>query len=217
MDKIIVSDIRKDYNSGESRELKESDVSSDPVKQFDQWFLEEFRADPNEANAMFLATSTKEGKPSLRTVLLKDFGETGFTFFTNYTSRKGNELNENPFAALLFFWKESERQVRIEGPVEKVTTEESDQYFHKRPSDSQLAALASHQSSVIENRGVIEKKFTELKIKYQHSNIPLPEYWGGYKLIPDKIEFWQGRQNRMHDRILYTKENGTWKIERLAP
>ncbi|MDZ4712916.1 MAG: pyridoxamine 5'-phosphate oxidase [bacterium] len=217
MNKNSIADIRKDYIFGESTGLKEEDVSGDPFDQFERWFSEKVSSGDPESNAMFIATATKDGKPSLRTVLLKNFDSNGFTFYTNYSSRKGKELEENPFASILFFWKESERQIRIEGIAEKVSRQESDEYFHKRPFESQLAALCSDQSNVIENREVIEKRFTELKKQYENKTIPLPDDWGGYRLIPDKFEFWQGRQNRMHDRIAYTKINSEWKIERLAP
>ncbi|MDQ3020036.1 MAG: pyridoxamine 5'-phosphate oxidase [Bacteroidota bacterium] len=211
------ADIRKDYIFNESNDLKESNVSSDPLEQFMQWFEEALKTDPNEANAMFLATSSKDGKPSVRTVLLKGIDNKGFVFFTNYSSRKGNELNENPNASILFFWKVIERQIRIEGITERVTRDESEEYFHKRPFESQIAALASAQSSVIKSRKTLENKYNELKEKYTGNTVPLPKTWGGYRLIPDKMEFWQGRQNRMHDRILYSKVNGNWKIQRLSP
>jgi pyridoxamine 5'-phosphate oxidase len=209
----IIPNVDKDYSR---HSLNEADVSSDPVLQFDEWFNEALFTDP-EANAMFLATSTKRGRPSVRTVLLKSFDESGFVFFTNYNSRKGKEINENPYASVLFFWKESSRQVRLEGRIEKVTAIESDQYFHSRNLESQVAASVSPQSEVIESRIALEKKYEGLKEKMKDGVIPLPDYWGGYRLIPDKFEFWQGRNNRMHDRILYSKTNEGWKIERLAP
>lgn len=212
-----VANVRKDYIFNEANELKESDVDPDPFKEFQKWFNEALKINPDIANAMFLATSTKDGKPSLRTVLLKGFEESGFVFYTNYSSRKGNELKENPYASLLFFWKELERQIRIEGKTVLTSAEESDNYFHSRPFESQIAALASNQSSIIQDRDTLKAKFLSLKEKYKNETVPLPEHWGGYKLIPDKIEFWQGRQNRLHDRILYTKENSDWKIQRLAP
>jgi len=214
------SDIRKDYIFNEKNELNvlnEFTISKDPLSQFTKWFETALEDDPSEANAMFLATSTKEGKPSLRTVLLKGYDAEGFLFFTNYESRKGKELMENPYASLLFFWKGLERQVRIEGSIEKVSKEISETYFHSRPFESQLAALSSDQSSVIPDRKCLEDKFNTLKEKFNGNEIPLPENWGGFRLVPDKIEFWQGRQNRLHDRILYSLRNGEWKIERLAP
>lgn len=212
-------DLSTNFNFNKSSELLESDVSSDPFEQFKIWFNEAAKIDPSEvhANAMSLATCSKEGRPSVRTVLLKDFDKRGFVFFTNYSSRKGNELRENPFASLLFYWKDLERQIRIEGATELLTKHESEKYFHNRPFDSQVAALASNQSSVIESREELMSIFDELKEKYEGDIVPLPEYWGGYRLIPEKLEFWQGRQNRLHDRILYSRDNGKWKIERLAP
>jgi len=209
--------IRKDFIFNESNELKESEVSTDPFKQFNVWFNEALMIDPMQANAMFLATCSKAGKPSVRTVLLKGYDEKGFNFFTNYSSRKGNDLKENPNASLLFYWKESERQIRIEGITEQVSREESDLYFHSRPFNSQIAALASQQSSVIESREELMKKFNELKDLYKDKNTPLPDFWGGYRLIPESMEFWQGRQNRLHDRILYTKAGKDWNISRLSP
>ena len=217
MAKANIADVRKDYKFDGVRELRKEDLLTDPIEQFNNWFHEALQIDELEANAMFLATSSKDCRPSVRTVLLKNFDEKGFVFYTNYLSRKGNDLKENPYASILFFWKELERQVRIEGITELVTRKESDEYFHRRPLDSQLAASSSLQSSVIENREILEKKFNELKDKYKNTSVPLPEFWGGYRLKPEKIEFWQGRQNRMHDRILYTKHEGNWKIERLSP
>ncbi|MEP7146075.1 MAG: pyridoxamine 5'-phosphate oxidase [bacterium] len=212
------ADIRKDYIFDRSNNLSEKDILPDPVKQFEKWFGDALALDEHEANAMFLATSAKDAKPSLRTVLLKGYDESGFIFFTNYSSRKGSELEENPNASILFFWKELGRQIRIEGTVTKVSREVSDAYFHSRPLDSQIAALSSAQSNVIESREALDSKFSELKEKYKDGKIPLPENWGGYRLIPERMEFWQGRQNRLHDRILYSKEkNGVWKINRLAP
>lgn len=207
----------KDYVFNESDGLRETDLSSDPIEQFKVWFDNSNETNQPEANTMFLATCSKDLIPSVRTVLLKSFDKNGFVFYTNYSSRKGNDLNENPFASLLFFWKDMGRQIRAEGITEKVSKEESDLYFHSRPYESQLAALASAQSSVIENRDFLENKFNELKEKYKNNTIPLPDFWGGYRLVPYKIEFWQGRQNRLHDRILYSKKDDIWKIERLSP
>ncbi len=212
-----VSDIRKDYLFDKIHNLTEQEILADPLKQFEIWFSDALELDAMEANAMFLATSTKEGKPSVRTVLLKGYDENGFIFFTNYSSRKGNEIDENPFASILFFWKELGRQIRIEGALEKVSREQSDEYFHSRPFDSQIAALASDQSKVVENRDAVDNRFNDLKEKYKDSKVPLPENWGGYRVLPERMEFWQGRQNRLHDRILFSKDNGCWKITRLAP
>lgn len=211
------ADIRKEYIFNEKNELSESMILKDPVKQFTVWLQEALEVDPPEANAMFLSTCTKDGKPSVRTVLLKGYDESGFLFFTNYNSRKGKELRENPFAALLFFWKELERQVRIEGKIEIVSREDSEIYFHSRPYDSQIAAITSDQSSVIPDRKYLEDKFNSLKRDFNGKEIPLPDVWGGFRLVPEDIEFWQGRQNRLHDRILYKQKNGEWNIVRLAP
>jgi len=214
MDKSIIENLRKDYLF---KDLNEIEINSDPFIQFEIWFKESIQHNITETNAMFLATCSKHGMPSVRTVLLKDFNDKGFSFYTNYLSKKGKELQENPKASILFFWKEIERQIRIEGITEKVTRDESEKYFHSRPFGSQIAALTSEQSKVIPDRKFLEGKYTELKNKYEGKEIPLPENWGGYRLIPESIEFWQGRQNRLHDRILYTKVNGDWKIERLSP
>lgn len=213
-----ISHIRKDYKFAKKTNLFEKDVSRNPYKQFLKWFEDALTADPMEANAMFLGTSTPEGRPSVRTVLLKGFDNKGFTFYTNYDSRKGRELAKNPYASILFFWKELGRQIRIEGKVSKVTRKESEKYFHSRPADSQLAALSSNQSRVIRSRNELEEKFFQLKLKYKDKKIPLPETWGGYRLAPVYMEFWQGRQNRLHDRIIYKKAAGNkWKISRLSP
>ncbi len=212
-----VADIRKDYPFDKSNNLMEKDILPDPMRQFEKWFSDALQLDETEANAMFLATCTKDGKPSVRTVLLKDYSESGFVFFTNYSSRKGLELQENPNASILFFWKELGRQIRIEGTIEKISKEESEIYFHSRPFNSQIAALSSAQSKVIENREVLDNKFNELKEKHKDGIVPLPDTWGGFRLIPVQIEFWQGRQNRLHDRILFTNENSVWKFQRLSP
>ncbi len=214
MNKYIASSLKKDYAF---KDLKEEEVLNNPFEQFEKWFTEAFNVNIPDANAMSLATCSSNCKPSVRTVLLKHYDERGFIFYTNYSSKKGNDIQVNPNASILFFWKELGRQIRIEGVVEKVSKEESEEYFHTRSFESQIAALASNQSSVIENRELLEKKFNELKIKYKDVVVPLPEFWGGCRLIPDKIEFWQGRQNRLHDRILYSKNNNTWEIQRLSP
>lgn len=207
----------KNYVFKESGILNEEDVSGNPFSQFRNWFDEMMKIDGELGNAMFLATSSAEGRPSVRTVLLKGFDETGFIFFTNYLSRKGTDLGKNPFASILFFWKEQERQIRIEGKVVKISRADSEKYFHSRPFESQIAASISKQSEVVESRKRLEEMFNELKEKYSDGIVPLPENWGGYKLIPDRFEFWQGRDNRMHDRISYVKENDDWKIQRLSP
>jgi len=208
-----IADIRKDYRL---KSLLEKDVAANPVEQFGTWWNEAVSSEIDEVNAMTLATATKEGLPHARIVLLKSYDEQGFTFFTNYNSHKGQELKENPYAALVFFWKELERQVRIEGIMEKLDVAESDAYFFSRPAGSRIGAWASPQSEVISSREVLEENV----LKYQQQfgiNVPRPEHWGGYLLKPALIEFWQGRSSRLHDRILYTREGNGWKLERLAP
>ena len=208
-----LADIRKDYIL---QSLLEEDVASDPIEQFNKWWDESIISEIIEANAMTLATANAAGIPSARTVLLKAFSTEGFIFFTNYESQKGEDLAANPNAALLFFWKEMERQVRIEGKVEKISEEESDAYFNSRPLGSRIGTWASPQSKVINDRTVIEdnvQKFTE----EFGEKIPRPPHWGGYLLVPVKMEFWQGRSSRLHDRILFTREDNSWKISRLAP
>jgi pyridoxamine 5'-phosphate oxidase len=202
--------------SYEQDQLLESKISDDPFQQFSYWFDLVVKSNIIEPNAMTIATSTKAGIPSARMVLLKDFDQTGFTFFTNYGSRKGKELLENPFASILFWWREFERQVRIEGKIEKISRKESEEYFNLRPIKSRYGALASDQSEVVENREILEKKFADLEKQFG-DNPPMPENWGGYKLVPNKFEFWQGRRDRLHDRICYEKFNNDWKIFRLQP
>ncbi len=200
----------------ERNQLTESNVDKNPFTQFKHWFNEILTSDIIEPNAMTIATATNSGIPSVRVVLLKEFDQTGFTFFTNYKSRKGRELEENPFAALLFWWGIFERQVRIEGKVEKISKEESEAYFNIRPLKSRFGALASNQSEVIESRALLEERFHDLEKKWGE-NPPKPENWGGYKLIPNRFEFWQGRRDRLHDRICYEKVNDVWRIFRLSP
>jgi pyridoxamine 5'-phosphate oxidase len=198
--------------------LDESSVNANPLLQFTLWFNEAIESELREPNAMTLSTSTRDGKPSSRIVLLKGADESGFVFYTNYQSAKGRQLDENPFTALLFFWSELERQVRIEGRVERVSQEESYQYFSTRPVGSRLGAWASKQSSVVAGRTQLEEQFRETEHRFGDGEIPLPEFWGGYRVIPESYEFWQGRENRLHDRIRYSKYNGTsWNIERLSP
>lgn len=209
-----IADIRKDYKL---RTLNEEDVTANPVEQFTRWWSEAVYSEIEEVNAMTLATCTKDGLPHARIVLLKSYDENGFVFFTNYNSHKGQQLAENPKAALVFFWKELERQVRIEGVVEKITAKDSDVYFFSRPAGSKIGAWASPQSSVIANRDVIELSAKKYNAEFKEE-VPRPPHWGGYVVKPVKIEFWQGRSSRLHDRILYTKQTtGEWKIERLAP
>ena len=205
--------LRKQYTK---KKLSASSVSSDPFKQFTKWFDETLKSGFLEPNAMTLATSTKDGIPSVRVVLLKGFDDNGFVFYSNYKSKKGKELEANPRASILFYWDSLERQIRIDGTVEKVTKKESEDYFASRPFKSRVGAWASNQSSVIENRSVIVKEFLKYLVKFGN-DVPLPPTWGGYRLIPSSFEFWQGRPNRLHDRIRYTKQKSGWKIERLAP
>jgi len=208
-----LKNMRLNYEQGQ---LLESNLEMNPFELFRKWFDQAVEAKIIEPNAMTIATATKEGIPSARVVLLKGFDETGFVFYTNYHSRKGKELNDNPFAAILFWWREFERQIRIEGKIEKISRKESEEYFNQRPLKSRYGTLASEQSEIIENREVLEKRFIDLEKQYG-ANPPTPENWGGYKLIPAKFEFWQGRTSRLHDRICYHKENNNWKIFRLQP
>ena len=209
-----IADIRKDYSL---HELSENNVASNPIEQFAKWWNDAIESEIVEVNAMTLATSTKDGKPSARIVLLKGFEESGFIFFTNYESKKGEVISENPKAALIFFWKEIERQVRIEGTVEKISAEESDAYFFSRPEGSRIGAWASPQSKIINGRKILEDNAEKYTGEFKNS-IPRPPHWGGYRVMPQLIEFWQGRSNRLHDRIQYTKtDDGSWKVDRLAP
>lgn len=209
-----VADLRKDYHL---EGLRETDVDSDPFQQFQTWFDQALAAKLPEPNAMTLATCTTDGKPSARIVLLKGFDERGFVFYTNYQSQKGQEIADNPQAALVFWWAELERQVRIEGRVEKVSAQESDTYFYSRPLNSRIGAWASEQSRAIANREVLEQRAEELKVKYEE-DVPRPPHWGGFRVIPSSIEFWQGRPSRLHDRLRYSRsDNGNWLIERLSP
>ncbi len=198
-------------------ELSKDSVAADPFVQFAAWFDEAVRTEIFEPNAMHLGTSTPDGIPSGRTVLLKGFDESGFTFFTNYTSRKGTELLANPNCYLHFFWKELERQIFIRGTAVKVAANESDEYFGTRPYLSQLGAWASEQSSVIESREVLEERFEELKEKYAEGSVTRPAHWGGFRVTPGEFEFWQGRRSRLHDRIAYHLIENNWKISRLSP
>jgi pyridoxamine 5'-phosphate oxidase len=210
-----IADIRKDYKL---RSLNESDVAVNPFDQFTRWWDDAVSSEIDEINAMTLATATTDGLPSARIVLLKGYDHDGFIFFTNYQSQKGQELEINPHAAVVFFWKELERQVRIEGIIEKVSGKESDEYYNSRPVGSRIGAWASPQSEVIANREEIENNFASLEKKFGNENIPRPGHWGGYKLRPTMLEFWQGRSSRLHDRIRYAlQKDHNWLIERLAP
>ncbi|HEY4727784.1 MAG TPA: pyridoxamine 5'-phosphate oxidase [Actinomycetes bacterium] len=197
--------------------LTEADVDADPVVQFGRWFEQAERAGLLEPTAMTLATATPDGRPSARMVLLRGFDERGFCFYTNHESRKGVELAANPRAALVFWWGELERQVRIEGPVAPTSRAESEAYFHSRPPGSQLSAAASPQSRVIQDRAVLEHRVAELAADSADGQVPLPDFWGGYRLTHEVVEFWQGRPNRLHDRLRYRRAGDGWKIERLAP
>ena len=197
--------------------LRRKDLDADPIKQFGNWFTAAFKAQILDANAMTLATCV-DGQPFARIVLLKDFDATGFVFFTNYASEKGRQLEKNPNAALVFYWMEVERQIRIEGKVEKTSREESEEYFHSRPAGAQLGAWASHQSQPIDARRVLQARLEEMKQRFAEGQIPLPPHWGGYRLKPERMEFWQGRPDRLHDRFRYTRQrDGSWRIDRLAP
>ena len=206
--------IRDNYDLGE---LHESQIAKSPVIQFEKWFEEALMAEISEVNAMTLATVFSQ-QPTIRVVLLKGLDEKGFVFFTNYESRKAQEIAGNPKAAVNFFWKELHRQIRIEGRIEKISFEESNTYYQSRDRGSRIGAWASPQSQVIENREELEDRVNEFTQKYEgKEEIPCPEHWGGYRLVPHYFEFWQGRPSRLHDRIVYEKEGNVWKIQRLAP
>jgi pyridoxamine 5'-phosphate oxidase len=212
---ISIADIRKNYSL---KQLLEADAESDPIKQFAKWWEEALEAKIDEVNAMTLATASADGFPSARIVLLKNFSEKGFSFYTNYKSFKGRQLEENPKACLVFFWKELERQVRITGLVEKLDNVSNDIYFYSRPTASQVGALVSPQSQVIKDRESLHQQFLALQKEYEGKKIDRPLHWGGFLVNPVIIEFWQGQPGRLHDRLQYTLSgSGEWKIERLAP
>lgn len=206
--------LRKEYLK---KKLSRNELKASPFDQFRKWFADALEEQVIEVNAFALATATVEGKPSCRMVLMKHFDESGIIFFTNYASRKAHEVTENPQASALFFWKELERQIAIEGKVEPVSEEESKAYFSKRPRGSQLSTWASHQSTEIPSRDYLEQKYVYFDNLYKDQEVPLPHFWGGFRLIPYRFEFWQGRQDRLHDRFSYVEENQVWKISRVSP
>ncbi|MGD9561904.1 MAG: pyridoxamine 5'-phosphate oxidase [Pyrinomonadaceae bacterium] len=214
IDQQELAALRQDYSR---HELSKASVAADPFDQFSAWFSEAVSAHIFEPNAMHLGTTTAEGQPSGRTVLLKGFDASGFKFYTNYSSRKARELVANPQCYIHFFWKELERQVFIRGRASKTSEADSDEYFARRPYASQIGAWASEQSSVVESREVLENRFADLKAQYPEGSVSRPPFWGGFRVSPEAFEFWQGRPSRLHDRIHYKLENGVWKIERLCP
>jgi pyridoxamine 5'-phosphate oxidase len=214
---LHIADLRKDYSSA-SGGIDEDNTGNDPIAFFQTWFKEAETAEIPEINTMTLATVDAKSMPHARIVLLKGIDKQGFVFFTNYDSAKGREISANSHAALVFFWKELERQVRIEGFIEKISDEDSDSYFKTRPEGSRIGAWASPQSSIIADRNILDLNYTRYEKEFSNVDIPRPPHWGGYRVVPHHIEFWQGRASRMHDRILFTKtQTGTWDKSRLAP
>ncbi len=211
---LNLQDMRQDYKKAE---LSEESVSESPFVQFEKWFGDAQKSQLLEPNSMVLATCGSDGLPNLRAVLLKIFDERGFVFFTNYHSNKAREIEENPNVAAEFLWLDLERQVRVRGRCEKISTAESLSYFLKRSRESQIGAWVSDQSKIISSRKMLMMQIEKMKAKFQSGDVPLPDFWGGYRILPQSIEFWQGRESRLHDRILYTKEGENWKISRLAP
>lgn len=211
---MSIADIRREYALAR---LDEKSVSHDPMVEFARWFAEAQEAQVEEVNAMTLATASGDGAPSARIVLLKAFDASGFVFFTDYRSRKGEELEANPRAALVFFWSELERQVRITGTVARTSAKESASYFRTRPLGSRLGAWVSHQSLVIPSRAPLEAGMREVEARFPDGEVPLPPHWGGYRLVPQTIEFWQGRESRLHDRIRYVRDGDRWRVDRLSP
>ena len=211
---VSLEEMRKQYDIAE---LNQNDLLESPTDMFRNWFEKVEDLEHIEPNAAILSTSTKKGKPSSRAVLVKEFDERGFVFYTNYKSKKAQEIEVNPYGSLLFYWQDFERQVRIQGKIRKVSRSKSEKYFHSRPRLSQISVLASHQSKTLENREELDKKVKKLEKMYDGKEIPLPDYWGGYILEHRNVEFWQGRRDRLHDRFVYTKHGRIWQIERLAP
>jgi pyridoxamine 5'-phosphate oxidase len=214
MTTLDLAALRRDYALAT---LDERDVDADPIRQFERWFADAAAARVPEPNAMTLSTATRDGVPSARIVLLKGVDANGFAFYTDYRSRKGAELAENPLAALTFLWKEIERQVRIAGAVSRVSAGESESYYRSRPLGSRLGAWASHQSAVLPSRSDLERRLEEMTQRFADGDVPLPPHWGGFRVIPDEIEFWQGRTNRLHDRLRYRRGESGWGIDRLSP
>ena len=211
---VSLEEMRKQYDIAE---LNQNDLLESPTDMFRNWFEKIEDLEHIEPNAAILSTSTKKGKPSSRAVLVKEFDERGFVFYTNYKSKKAQEIEVNPYGSLLFYWQDFERQVRIQGKIRKVSRSKSEKYFHSRPRLSQISVLASHQSKTLENREELDNKVKKLEKMYDGKDIPLPDYWGGYILEHRNVEFWQGRRDRLHDRFVYTKHGRIWQIERLAP
>ncbi|MCL3779211.1 pyridoxamine 5'-phosphate oxidase [Prolixibacteraceae bacterium JC049] len=210
-----LSEIRRTYNWGE---LSEEEMKKTPMEQFDNWYHEVLKSDSLEPTAMMLATVGSDGMPHCRVVLLKKYNEKGFVFYTNYNSRKARDLEANPKVGITFYWPEMERQVRVEGRVERVSEKESDDYFASRPIDSQLGAWASPQSQTVNSRDELEDGYEEIKARFESEELKRPEFWGGYRVVPCRVEFWQGRPNRLHDRLVYQQFNENhWRINRLAP
>jgi len=212
--KEFINRLRSEYSK---ESLDESTVAKSPELQFDAWFREAVEAKVHESNAMVLSTASRDGKPSARVVLLRNYSAEGFVFYTNYNSRKAQEIAANPFAALTFFWPELERQVRVEGRLVKQQAEESDRYFMSRPRSSRLGAWASPQSELLPGREALNELLKKAEERFKDQEVPRPDWWGGYVLQPDRVEFWQGRPSRLHDRVCYMKQEGGWHVGRLAP
>lgn len=214
MNKEELQNLRRDYTL---KTLSETEVDTDPIRQFEKWLTEALTANVNEPNAMTVSTVDENQKPHARIVLLKEVKQDGFVFYTNFDSAKGRQIAANPYVALTFYWPELERQVRIEGKAKKVSHEQSEKYFRSRPRNSQIGALASRQSSVVKNRAELEERFRQLEKEIGDGEIPVPGWWGGFIVKPESIEFWQGRESRLHDRVKYIANGNSWQIKRLSP